>query len=562
MSDTTDHQWESREAQRFPTFTQPEIERISPFGEPRTYRHGDFLATSGAPGIGLSIILSGQVDVDSQDVSGERGHIVSHKAGSLLGELAQLSGRPALVEARAKGNVGTIYFSPAQVRAILAAEADLGERIMRALILRRVALNENGTGGPVVLGRGSDPQVMRLSAFLSRSGHPYLQLDPFTDLAGKALALRFAVSEQQLPVVICPGGEVLASPTEATLARKMGLTSSIDPAVVYDVAVVGAGPAGMATAVYAASEGLRVLVLDRMSFGGQAGASARIENFLGFPTGISGAALMARAFAQAQKFGADMTIANEVVRLEPPAPGAPGHSLLLCSGEHVRARSVVVATGARYRRLSDPEICRFEGSSVHYWASALEAKLCAGLEVVLVGGGNSAGQAVVFLAEHAKRITLLVRRDLDRSMSRYLVDRITGLRNVEVLTGVEVTGLKGSPPALSAVCCRSVSTAAEHVIAGRQLFLFIGADPNTDWLQNSGVTLDDRGFALAGEQVSQGRPALETSRDGVFVVGDVRSGSVKRVAASAGDGAQVVSLLHAHFAKDGGASHPPATASQ
>ena len=341
-------------------------------------------------------------------------------------------------------------------------------------------------------------------------------------------------------------GSSCAIPSETDLARCIGLVEPIDPNRLYDVAVVGAGPAGLATAVYAGSEGLSVLVLDSRAFGGQAGASARIENYLGFPTGISGMALMGRAYTQAQKFGVEMAIPDEAVDLQ----CADGHHVLrLINDERVSARSVVIATGARYRRLDVADLDRFEGTSVHYWASPIEAKLCAGQEVALVGAGNSAGQAVVYLASQVAKVWLLVRgRDLASSMSRYLVDRIEGLHNVEVVTGAQVTGLEGRDNLLQAIRWRVGSSGEGVRRPMRHLFLFIGANPNTGWLAGSSVALDEKGFVLTGADVAGDGRHLETSHRGVFAIGDVRSGSVKRVAAAVGEGAQVVAILHAYLA--------------
>jgi thioredoxin reductase (NADPH) len=392
--------------------------------------------------------------------------------------------------------------------------------------------------------------VLRLAGFLSRNGHPHQRLDPETDADAKALVERFHVDPGQLPIVLCPGGQLLRNPSETELARCIGLVGPIDPDRLYDVAVVGAGPAGLATAVYAASEGLSVLVLDCRAFGGQAGASARIENYLGFPTGITGMALMARAYNQAQKFGVEMAIPDEVSGLQAIDDADQGrYGLTLSNGERVGARAVVIASGARYRRLAVENLEAFEGTSVHYWASPLEGKLCAGQEVALVGAGNSAGQAVVYLASQVAKVWLIVRGpDLAASMSRYLVDRIAGLSNVEVVTRAQISGLEGRDGMLEAIRWRQGAAAEETRRPIRHLFLFIGAQPNTDWLSGSGVALDPKGFVLTGADAGGKRRPLETSRPGVFAIGDVRSGSVKRVAAAVGEGAQVVATLHAFLA--------------
>jgi thioredoxin reductase (NADPH) len=538
---------DTRAAQMFPTLSEAEIERLRRLGEVRTFAAGEALATVGQTGLGLTIILSGHVAITQRLKNGQTDLIVTHGPGSFMGELAQLSGRPSLVDAQAVGAVTVLMIPPGQLRALLMAEAELGERIMRALILRRVGLIETGAGGPVIVGDTGSSDVMRLTNFLRRNGHPHVQLDPDRDEEARALIERFQVHPDELPIVLCPGGQMLRNPAEGALARCIGLLGPIDPDRLYDVAIVGTGPAGLAAAVYAASEGLEVLALDCRSFGGQAGASARIENFLGFPTGISGMALMARAYTQAQKFGAEMAIPDEAVDLECANSEKGVQRLMLANGERVRARAVVLATGARYRRLGVPDLEAYEGSSVHYWASPLEAKLCGGEQVALVGGGNSAGQAAVFLAANARHVTMIVRKDLAQTMSSYLIERIKANPNVTVVTDSEVTALEGNDGRLNHIRYCTRATGKEAVLDVRHLFLFIGADPNTDWLAGTQVELDDRGFIRTGQGNDALHP-LETSRRGVFAIGDVRSGSVKRVAAAAGDGAQVVAALHAFLA--------------
>jgi thioredoxin reductase (NADPH) len=537
---------DTRRHQMFPVLEPAEIERVRRFGKVRSYGVGAALAKVGEVGLGLTIILAGKVDITQHDQSGRRTPIVSYGVGAFMGELAQLAGRPALVDAHAQEPVEALIIPPDQLRALLIAEAELGERIMRALILRRVGLIETGAGGPVIVGRAENGDVLRLQGFLRRNGHPHQRLDPETDPEAKALIERFHVDPGQLPIVLCPDGQLLRNPSESELARCIRLVGPIDPKHVYDVAVVGAGPAGLAAAVYAGSEGLSVLVLDCRAFGGQAGASARIENYLGFPTGISGMALMARAYNQAQKFGVEMAIPDEVIGLD--AAGHPGPSrfiLTLSNNERVSARSIVIASGARYRRLAVENLETFEGASVHYWASPLEAKLCAGQEVALVGAGNSAGQAAVYLASQVAKVWLLVRGgDLAASMSRYLVDRIASLANVEVLTQTSVTGLEGRDGMLEAIRWRRGASGEEVRQPIQHLFLFIGAEPNTEWLSGSGVALDAKGFVLTGADTDENRQPLETSRRDVFAIGDVRSRSVKRVAAAVGEGAQVVATLH------------------
>jgi thioredoxin reductase (NADPH) len=537
---------DTRHDQMFPILGPIEMERLQRFGTARRYDAGDALVKVGDKGHGLTLILSGKVDITHRDETGRHLRITTHGVGGFMGELAQLTGRPSLVDAHADGPVEALLIPPERLRALLVAEAELGERIMRALILRRVRLLESGTGGPIIVGRAGSGDVLRLDGFLSRNGHPHQNLDPGSDSEARTLIERFHIETSHLPIVLCPNGELLRNPTEAELARCIGLVGPIDPGRIYDVVVVGAGPAGLATAVYAASEGLSVLVLDCRAFGGQAGASARIENYLGFPTGITGMALMARAYNQAQKFGVEMAIPDEATGLAAEGePGGCSYVLRLLTNERVSARSVVLASGARYRRLDVANLERYEGSCVHYWASPLEAKLCAGQEVALVGAGNSAGQAAVYLASRAAKVWLLVRgRDLASSMSRYLVDRIAALQNVEVRTKVEVGRLEGSDGILESVTWRRTGSGEEERRPIGHLFLFIGAMPNTEWLSGSGVALDPKGFVLTGGEAADDRHALETSLEGVFAIGDIRSGSVKRVAAAVGEGAQVVAALH------------------
>jgi thioredoxin reductase (NADPH) len=551
---------ETRYEQMFPTLHPAEIDRLRCFGETRTYGAGERMVATGDVSPGMFVILNGEVAVTQHSALGHDEPIVTHGPGSFMGELAQLSGRPSLVDAHATKPVDALVISSRRLRDVLVAEAEVGERIMRALILRRVGLLQSGIGGPVIVGRADHADVLRLAGFLSRNGHPHQRLDPDTDPCAKTLIERFHVEASELPIVLCPNGHMLRNPSEVELAGCIGLVQPIDPTKVYDVAIIGAGPAGLAAAVYAASEGLPVIVLDSRGFGGQAGASARIENYLGFPTGITGMALMARAFNQAQKFGAEMAIPDEVVRLQRndegdgDGDGAPSQ-LRLANDERVRARAVVIASGAKYRRLEVENLAAFEGSGVHYWASPLEGKLCAGQEVALVGAGNAAGQGVVYLASQVAKVWLLARgRSLEASMSRYLVDRIAALPNVEILLHTEVFALEGRGGVLEAIRWRQVPSGEETRRPIRHLFLFIGADPNTSWLSESGVALDAKGFVRTGADVAVGRRALETSRDGVFAIGDVRAGSTKRVAAAVGEGAQVIATIHAFLADAGKSS--------
>jgi thioredoxin reductase (NADPH) len=529
---------ETRRAQMFPTLRPDEIDRLRRFGEARSYKAGDIIVRAGEPSHGLYLVLSGKIRIAPHEVHRQGETIVTHGPGSFMGELAQLSGRPALVDSIADSDVEAILIPPPRLREVIVAEAEIGERIMRALILRRMGLLEQGVGGPVIVGDVANRDVLRLENFLRRNGHPFQLIDDDETDAG-VLMEKFHLTRADLPIVICMGGEMLRNPSENALARCIGLTHAIDAERLYDVAIIGAGPAGLAAAVYATSEGLSTIVLDCRAFGGQAGASARIENYLGFPTGITGIALMARAYNQAQKFGAEMAIPEEIVSLQE----RDGTFVLALRGEQaLRARAAVIATGAEYRRLDVENLADYEGSHVHYWASPLEARLCAGEEVALVGAGNSAGQAAVFLAAHAKKVWMIVRgKSLDATMSRYLCDRIAAQSNIEVLTETEVVRLSGDSGSLDEVCWRHRVSAKEDCRTIRHLFLLIGAAPNTKWLAQSGIALDDKGFVRTD--------GLMTNKRGVFAIGDVRSGSVKRVASSVGEGAQVVSTIHAYLAE-------------
>jgi thioredoxin reductase (NADPH) len=539
---------ERRRDQMLPELDPLEIERMRRFGEARTFAQDEVIVTAGQVGPGLVVVLSGELDIIRHE-SSRQSLIVTHGPGQFMGELAQLAGRPSLADAIARKPVEAPIIPPERLRALSIAEAELGERIMRALILRRVGLLETGAGGPIIVGRAENGDVLRLQGFLRHNGHPHQLLNPDADDEAKALIERFRVDPAELPIVLCPGGQMLRNPSERDLARCLGLIRPIDPERVYDVAVVGAGPAGLATAVYAASEGLTVLVLDCRAFGGQAGASARIENYLGFPTGITGIALMARAYNQAQKFGAEMAIPDQVSALSAQTDAAGSFILRLSSDQQVQTRSVVIASGARYRRPAVEQLHAFEGSSVHYWATPLEGRLCANQEIVLIGGGNSAGQAAVYLASQSAKVWMLLRGDdIGASMSRYLIDRIEGHANIEVLTRAQVCGLEGRDGILEAVRWRLGANGQEVRRPIRHMFLFIGADPNTDWLAGSDVALDAKGFVLTGEDAGGDRHALETNRRGIFAIGDVRSKSIKRVAAAVGEGAQVVAALHSYLA--------------
>ena len=534
---------ESRRDQMFPVFDAADIARLERFGDRHQYKSGEYVVQAGAATEGLMLVISGHIRITPSNHADAP--IVVHGPGEFQGELVQLSGRPSLVDGKADGNVEVVLIPPQRIRNLMVQEAELGERIMRAMILRRVGLLEQNVGGPIIIGAEEDRDVLRLENFLRRNGYPHQRLDPDSDACAKTLIERFHVQPTELPTVLCQSGAMLRNPTENQLARCIGLSRAIDAATVYDVAIVGAGPAGLAAAVYATSEGLSAVVIDCRAFGGQAGASARIENYLGFPTGISGMALMARAYNQAQKFGAEMAIPEEVASLNQ----RDGFELRLKSGDVVRARAIVVASGAEYRRLEAENVADFEGSHVHYWASPLEARLCAEQEVALVGAGNSAGQAAVYLAGQAKKVWMIVRGDsLEATMSRYLCERIAAQENIEVLTRTEVCGLEGAKGSLETVRWKNRDSGKVIERPIRHLFLFIGAAPNTTWLAECGINVDAKGFVLADSLQGDGRLPFETNMHGIFAVGDVRAGSVKRVAAAVGEGSQVVSTLHSYLA--------------
>ena len=537
---------EARRAQMFPVLAADEIARLHRFGNPRRFADGAHVLETGKVSPGIYVVLTGAIRVTGRDGHGQELPVTEHGPGNFSGELSQLSRRPSFVDGIAVGETETLEIDAKQLHALLIAEATLGETMMRAMILRRVALIEAGAGGPVLVGAAQSPDVARLRSFLSRNGIPHQLLDPATDSDAQAFITRYAPEPQQLPLAICPDGEVLRNPTESELARCVGmLDANADDDVVYDVVIAGAGPAGLAAAVYAGSEGLSVLVIDDRAFGGQAGASARIENYLGFPTGISGQALAGRAYTQAQKFGARMLIPMEVRRLDCRIDEPT--RLDLGDGRTVRSRTVVIATGARYRRPDCANLAAMEGRGVWYWASPIEARMCAGQEVVLVGGGNSAGQAAVFLASHALKVWMLVRGPgLAASMSKYLIERIAATPNIELLTRTELIGLAGAHAAgIESVTWRTGDTGKTETRPIRHVFLFLGAEPSTEWLEACDVAVDDRGFVTTAQDLTL---PLQTSVPGVFAIGDVRAGSVKRVGGAIGEGAAVVAQIHGFLA--------------
>jgi|SRR5579859_550557 len=539
---------ETRHAQMFPVLDAAQIETARRFASApaKSFFPGELIYDVGQADVPAWLLLDGAIELTRHDGLGRQEDIAVETAGQFTGEINQLAGRGTLATARAGPKGATaLPFDGAHLRALLIGAAELGEVVMRALILRRMGLLESSFVGSILVGAPDHPDVIRLQSFLTRNAYPYTVLGALGDGEGHALVERLGVLPDELPLMVCPTGRVLRRPTNAEAAACLGLIIPLDPQKIYDVAVVGAGPAGLATAVYAASEGLAVLVIDQRAVGGQAGASARIENYLGFPTGISGQALAGRAWNQAQKFGAEIAVPLEVTKLDLSSPSRPGEliPLILSDGSTVRARAVVVASGARYRRPNIANVEVFEGAGVSYWASAVEAKLCEGEEVALVGAGNSAGQAVVFLAPRVKRLHLIVRGPgLEASMSRYLIERISALPNVELHAETEIAELEGDrTDGLTGATFQNRRTGELKPRPLRHLFLFIGAEPNAEWLQGC-VETDEKGFVVTGQGA---RLPLETQMPGIFAIGDVRAGSTKRVAAAVGEGAAVVAQIHA-----------------
>ena len=543
---------ESRKGQAFPQLSADEIDRLRRFGAVRHYGDGERLFAAGEPGPGMFVVLKGQVAVTRPDGLGHEVPVIDQGVGEFLAEIGQLSGRPAFVDGPALGEVETLLLPPEGLRAALVAEAELGEKIMRALVLRRVSLIEQGAG-VLLIGRGDCPDTARLLGFLARDGQPHRHAEP-----GDAEVLDIVAAHpgaEDKPIAVCPDGRVLENPSETTLASCIGLTV---PAAFagrsFDVAIVGAGPAGLAAAVYAASEGLSVAVFDARAFGGQAGASTRIENYLGFPTGISGQALAGRAYTQALKFGAETSIPMAVGRLDCSRADAGRLRLELAEGGAVEARTVVLAVGARYRRLEVEGLERFEGRGVWYWASPIEARMAQGQEVLLVGG-NSAGQAAVFLSSRVKRIRMLVRWPLRQTMSQYLIERIAASDLIEVVEGAEVTALVGGATG-SRGCVGGPTRGRSRSRYGTCSCSSAPSPRRNGWRiapSCCSEALLRRARRCRATSWANGRAGgcqlapLETSVPGVFAIGDVRAGSVKRVGAAIGEGAAVVAQLHAHL---------------
>jgi len=545
---------EDRFEQMFPILEPAQIEAATRFasGPAQTFEPGTALFDVGERNIPAWLVLDGSLEVMRRDGLHRQASVIDHSPGQFSGEVSQLSGHGSIAAGRAgpKGLTAVPFDAP-HIRALMVGSAEIGEVLMRAFILRRVALIQAGGAGSLLIGHPHMPELVRLQGFLSRNGYPCTVMDIETDQDARDAVARFGIRDDELPLMICPNGKLLKRPTDAEAGACLGITPELDHNKVYDVAVVGAGPAGLAAAVYGASEGLSMIVLDTRAFGGQAGASARIENYLGFPTGISGMALAGRAFNQAQKFGAEIAIPLSVDKLdcgEADCARRRPFKIELTDGRGtLQARSIIIASGARYRRPSIHNLSDFDNNGISYWASPIEAKLCEGEEVALIGGGNSAGQAVVYLAPKVKHLHLIVRRALEDTMSKYLIDRIQALPNVSLHVGKEIVSLDGDTSGLRGATFREIKGGADKSLPLRHLFLFIGADPNADWLKSC-VNTDGKGFVVTGATFDRdiGRLPfpLETSVPGVFAIGDVRAGSTKRVGAAIGEGAAVVSQIH------------------
>jgi thioredoxin reductase (NADPH) len=531
----------AREAQTFPHLDSEMAARVARFGIEETVPAGAMLFERGQRGVDFFLIVAGAVEIFETDVCGQPIVITVHTERQFTGEMDLFNDRQILVSGRALNESRVIRIKRPDFRRLVASEPDIGELIMRAFILRRVGMIRHGHGVALV-GPGHGADTLRIQGFMTRNGYPHRVLNTETDPAAGGFLQCFHLTQEQLPVLILPGGVVLKNPSNAALAEALGLLETFDDSVTFDVAVVGAGPAGLAAAVYAASEGLSTLVLESMAPGGQAGTSSKIENYLGFPTGISGQALAGRAQSQAQKFGARLAIARSVTGLE--CSGLP-YRLELDGDGHIKARVIVIASGARYRKLDLENYATYEGHGIHYAATAMEAKLCAGEEVAVVGGGNSAGQAAVFLSRTVRHVHIIVRGGgLADTMSDYLVQRISISSRISVHAHSEVTRLSGEPvlKELTWTDRRSGESASKPIT---NLFVMIGASPNTEWLAGC-LALDQKGFVVTGRDET-GQPLTSpfaTTRPGIFAIGDVRAGSVKRVASSVGEGSVVVQAIH------------------
>lgn len=541
--------------QAFPVLTEAQINRIRPFGEVRRVERGELLFQPGDTNVPFFVLLSGHMEIVQPSLYGES-PVAEHDAGEFTGELTMISGRRCLVTGRVTEPGNFVEVSGEGLRALIGRDAELSEIFMRAFILRRLELLRRGQGNVVLMGSRHSAKTLALREFLSRNAQPYSYLDLDTDQNSQEILDRFAVKLEEVPVVVCANtGNVLRNPTIQKLADCIGLNVSIDQTQVRDVIIVGAGPAGLAAAVYAASEGLDTLVVEGNVTGGQAGSSSKIENYLGFPTGVSGQELTNRAITQAEKFGAKLMLAHGVAKLD--GAGTP-YKIVLDDGAALAARTIVISTGAQYKKPRIANLEKFEGQGIYYGATYMEAQLCGGEDVIVVGGGNSAGQAAVYLSATSRKVYMLVRSGrLSDTMSRYLIQRIEENPAIEIHYKTEIVGLEGDEHLERVIWRDSATGTSTHDI--RHVFIMAGASPRTEWLKGC-LALDNKGFIVTGRDLdtlteapmwASTRPPqmLETSLPGVFAVGDVRSGSVKRVASAVGEGAIAISLVHRTIAE-------------
>jgi thioredoxin reductase (NADPH) len=546
--------------QTFPTLTEAQINRIRPSGKLRKVVPGEILYEPGDTHVPFFVLLSGGMEIVQPGLTGER-EVGKYAPGGFTGEIAMISGQRCLVRGRVTAAGEFLQVSPEGLRSLVAKDAELSEIFLRAFILRRLLLISRGLGNIILMGSRHSAGTLRLREFLSRNAYPYTYVDLDTDKQSQELLDRFEVKLEDVPVVICQTRGVLRNPSTQQLAECLGFNLNIDNSQVRDLIIVGAGPSGLAAAVYAASEGLDVLVIEMESPGGQAGSSSKIENYLGFPTGISGQELASRAITQAQKFGAKMMLAHSVVRLD--CDNLP-FKVILDNGSALSARALVISTGAQYNKPAIANLHRFEGLGIYYGATYIEAQLCENEDVVVVGGGNSAGQAAVFLSQTARSVHMLVRSgELSGTMSRYLIQRIAENPAIQLHFSTEIVSLEGDAWLQQVGWVdRVTGKTSTHDI--HHVFIMAGASPRTEWLKGC-VAMDNKGFILTGRDLDAvpapesalnavwplTRPPLmlETSLPGVFAVGDVRAGNVKRVAAAVGEGAMAISLVHRALAE-------------
>lgn len=546
-----------RQAEAFPVLTPAQIARIRPDAKVRTVEAGEVLFEPGSLGMPCFVVLSGKLDIAAVGISGEQ-VIVTYGPGQFSGEVVLISGGRALSRGRVAEAGEFLELSADALRALIARDAELNDIFMRAFLLRRLVLVSGGLGNVTLLGSRHSSDTLRLREFLTRNNHPYRYIDLDSDKESQELLDRFHITLEDIPVVICSGKSVLRNPTNQKLAECLGFTGRIDESRIRDVAIVGAGPAGLAAAVYAASEGLDAVVIESEYPGGQAGASSKIENYIGFPMGISGQELAGRAVVQAEKFGAHMMVGQKVVKI---LCDQRPYQLTLDDGSQIDTRSIVIATGAQYNKPKVGNLDRFEGQGVYYAATFMEAQLCTGEEIVVIGGANSAGQAAVFLAETSRKVCMLVRgKQLSDTMSRYLIQRIVENPLIELHLQTEIVAMSGESH-LEQVTWRNNATGEESVHDIRHVFVMAGASPRTDWVRGC-LVLDEQEFILTGRDLDPflsdaplkwplTRPPqmLETSMPGVFAVGDIRSGNVKRVASAVGEGSISIHLVHRTLAE-------------